>query len=65
MTLNLPNGYVVLVRCIPLHRRKPFSRVPYMKPSDWLATAGSAFAWGRTRRQAVERLRDQLARAAS
>jgi hypothetical protein len=59
-TLHLPNGWVVLLRTVAMHRRKPRRKDPYSRPTDWLAAAGKTTAWGRTRREAIDNLRTAL-----
>jgi hypothetical protein len=57
MKLRLPNGYYYLVFFTPMHRRKPHSQRAYARPTHWVVEAGGVIAWGRTRREAVDRLK--------
>lgn len=59
--VKLPCGMFALIRVVPLHRRKPGSRAAYSRPTHWLAQAGEAIALGRTRREAIDRLRQHIA----
>jgi len=60
MTLYLNNRYYV-VAVLALHERRPGRRIPYARPTLWLAEAGRSHGLGRTRRKAVAALKDQLA----
>ena len=55
--LKFADGSTAVVQIIALHRRRPHSLAVVDKPTDWLAQAGKHAAWGRTRREAFERLR--------
>ena len=56
--LKFADGSTAIVQIIALHRRRPHSLGVFDRPTDWLAQAGKHAAWGRTRREAFERLRE-------
>jgi hypothetical protein len=57
-TMRFPDGAVAVVRVTAMHRRKPYSKRPYARPTDWAAQAGqSEVYWGHTRREALDKLR--------
>jgi hypothetical protein len=56
--LKFADGSTAIVQIIALHRRRPHSLGVVDRPTDWLAQAGKHAAWGRTRREAFERLRE-------
>jgi hypothetical protein len=56
--LHFADGTVMIVKMIALHRRRAHGRGIYERPTDWLARAGKHVAWGLTRREAFEHLRE-------
>jgi hypothetical protein len=63
--LQLADGTIAVVQIIALHRRRPHSHAVVDRPTDWLAQARKHAAWGRTRREAFERLREMAGNPAS
>jgi hypothetical protein len=56
--LDLPNGHVALVCFTPMHRRYYVGRYRgiYQRPTDWMASIGETCVWGRTRREAMDKV---------
>jgi hypothetical protein len=63
MTELVCNGVRYVVQTIPLHGRH--RRGVYKRPTDWLAATSTTTAWGRTRREAVTRLRELVSAESS
>jgi hypothetical protein len=59
--LRLPDGSWCMIRTVAMYRRKPNSKGPYTRATDWIAQAGKGpVFWAPTRREAMNKLRVAL-----